>query len=110
MDLLEAAVPRALELAAEASIEFRKGLPKNYLGCIFHSTLILFPPPFHNIFSIDCEDMGISYQDNDDDEDRQAFIAHIQHFVFTFRSNILPSLACLPLTEYKYEGIVGSTV
>eukprot|EP00026_Physarum_polycephalum_P007994 Phypoly_transcript_08067.p1 GENE.Phypoly_transcript_08067~~Phypoly_transcript_08067.p1 ORF type:complete len:491 (+),score=78.22 Phypoly_transcript_08067:42-1514(+) len=55
IDLLEAAVPRALELAAEASVDFRKGLPKNMFGY-----------------------MGVAYQDNDDDEDRQAFIAHMK--------------------------------
>jgi len=55
IDLLEAAVPRALELVSEADVEFRKGLPRNYLDF-----------------------MGVAYQDNDDDEDRQAFIAHMK--------------------------------
>jgi len=50
-DFLSAAVPRALDLAFEESIEFRKSLPRDYF-----------------------EYMGVMYSDRDNDERRKQFI------------------------------------
>eukprot|EP01113_Clastostelium_recurvatum_P045277 TRINITY_DN7762_c0_g1_i1.p1 TRINITY_DN7762_c0_g1~~TRINITY_DN7762_c0_g1_i1.p1 ORF type:complete len:503 (-),score=165.32 TRINITY_DN7762_c0_g1_i1:21-1529(-) len=52
-DLLERAIPRALQIAMEEDVEFRKGLPRSYM-----------------------EYMGVMHSDQDLDPRRKAFLEH----------------------------------
>ena len=58
--------------------------------------------------------MGVSYQDNDDDEDRQAFIARILFLLLLFFGLVSVLFCfvffCCLLMLCRYEGAVGQIV
>eukprot|EP01111_Echinosteliopsis_oligospora_P007190 TRINITY_DN2189_c0_g1_i1.p1 TRINITY_DN2189_c0_g1~~TRINITY_DN2189_c0_g1_i1.p1 ORF type:complete len:516 (-),score=147.71 TRINITY_DN2189_c0_g1_i1:12-1559(-) len=83
IDLLEAAVPRALQLASDSSVSFRKGLPRDYMDY-----------------------MGVAYQDNDDDEKRVAFVAHMRELWDELFEHLpLDSAADQMAIKYHYDAL-----